>query len=226
MNLPTRLLGGALLGLALLAPLARAQAPAAAPPTPPESDSWTLGRTYLQIYGGIDKLWHVQTPATAAIPGLGFNLPLTDNLDLSTGYRYEHAAAGGQFRLNENRFGLDLIGYQKMGYIAPFVSLGARYDWQRNFTQGAGTAYNSLFGDVAAGIEVPVTKEAAIKADIEHDYGFSSPHQNNWNYGISANAWVNSGVGGFVGADWENGYNHAKSGLLFTAGIRISFDSE
>lgn len=235
MNPITKLLGAALVGCAFLAPLARAQSQPAdagqpsqpAGATAPEGPgSWLLGRGYVQLDGSIDKFLHAPGASTGASPGLGFNVPLApDYLDLSSHFDYEHAA-NTAFKLNDDTWSTALTGYAKLGGIAPFVSAGLGYDWQRGLSQGVFTRDNSLFYSLAAGFEVPVSAQTSLRATFEHDYDLASPHLNYWSGGVSANAWVNDVVGTFVGADWRDGYAGAKSGIVFTAGLRISFDSD
>jgi hypothetical protein len=223
---PTRqYLGVASLGLALMLPVARAQAPAAAPaPTNNTSDAWVLGRTYIDFSGGIQKFLHTAQASTGESPGLDFNMPLGDNLDWGIDYNYEHAA-NTTFKLDQNRIGTGFTVYDKMGWVAPFASIGSFYEWQHGLFDGSTYRYNTPFLDASGGFEFPVTQITSIRADVEHNYGARGPHQNNWNYGIGANAWLNSAAAGFVNVDWENGYNGSRSGVRYTAGVRFSFDS-
>lgn len=239
----TKLLGLTAFGLAVLIPLARAQTSTsdAPPPGPnagvagsatapsqaaPNDDAWLLGRSYVEIYGGIDKFLHTENASTGEVPGLGFNVPVSDYVEVGGLYDYEHAA-NTTFKLNDNSFYSAVTAFDKIGgAFAPFVSAGLGYDLRRYLYQGKFTRTDSLYYYTAFGFEVPVASNTALRADVNHEWDFTHPHPNSWNYGLSANAWINPTVGTFVGADWKNGYGGDRSSVFFSAGLRISFDAE
>ena len=64
------------------------------------------------------------------------------------------------------------------------------------------------------------------RAWVDHDSSFRAPHQNDWSYNLGANAWINHALGTFIGAGWKSGYLGSHSSVAYTAGFRISLDSE
>jgi hypothetical protein len=238
MNSTHKLLGTALFGLLPIFATAYAQSDATttvsgststtAPLTPPDTKSeegWVLGRTYIQADASIEKFTTTTHTATGAIPGLGLNLPLGDNFDYGFNYAYEHAA-NSSFKLNDNTAETGFTFYNKFIGLAPFVTADIGYDWQRSAGTTAPTRFDHALYDVAAGVEIPVSKEAALRAWIDHNSSFASPHENNWTYNVGANSWINNTLGTFVGVGWKSGYLGSHDSIGYTAGLRFSLDSE
>jgi hypothetical protein len=225
------LAGAAALGLAALLVSAHAQAGAPAQPQPAasapsdasDSGAWVLGRGYVQLDGSIDKFRRIPGSSTGAIPQAAVNVPLGDNFDYSASYAYEHATSSG-YHLNDNTLENDLTGYVKLGGVAPFAAVGFGYDWERTTKLGVASSYDRPFVNLATGLEVPVSDTTSIRATIGNDDSFKKPQQGDLTYGLSANAWLNSALGTYVGADLKQGYGQQRSSVLYTAGFRIQFE--
>ena len=224
-----RLLG---LGLfALAATLASAQdqtgqpAPSAATPAPeaPTSNAWLLGRTYGEVGGFLERLRGLPGSTTAAAPDLAVNLPLGDNFDYSATTFYEHGTTAG-YRLNEESLGNSLTAYYKFGSIAPFGSVGFGYDWERQTIQNIPGNYDHLFVDVAGGFEMPVSDSTSLRLTLANYDSLHKPSERDLRYGLSANAWLNSVLGTYAGADYKEAYNGEKSSVIFSAGFRFLFE--
>lgn len=218
-------LGAAVLGIAAALAPARAQTtpPASPPSDETSSNAWVLGRTYGQVDASLERLRGLPGTSTGAAPELAANLPLSDNFDYGLDYFYEHAATAG-YKLNENAIGNTFTGYYKMSGLAPFATVGFGYDWERTTQEDAASRYDHLFLDVATGLEVPVTSNTSVRATVANDDAIRHPIQHDFVYGLSANAWLNSALGTYVGADLKQGYNGEKDSVIYTAGFRFLFE--
>jgi hypothetical protein len=239
MKTTTKLLGAATLACTALFATARAQSDAATPAAPPSpsaaaapaapaetrtSDAWVLGRGYAQLDGSIEKFRDVPQSSTGAIPDLALNLPVNDNLDYGLSYAYEHAA-NPSFHLNENTFETGLTGYTKMGFAAPFLNADLGYGWERSSSDGVARRFDHPLYSLGGGVEVPLSKRVSLRPAIDYLGSLGKPHQGDATYGLSANSWLNDVFATFIGADWKTGYSGARSSVVYTAGVRISFDS-
>lgn len=223
MNLHRSLLGAAALGLAAMTTSAWAQ-PAPASNDQPENSAWVLGRAYGQVDAMLERFTNLPGTSTGAAPALGLNLPIADYFDYGFNYLYEHDSDGA-YKLNENVFSNNLTGYYRFDGVAPFVSLGFGYEWQRTRSAKTGIAstYDSFIGQASTGVEVPVSQSTSLRATVGNDDGVRSRHPVDLTYGISANAWLNSTFGSYVGADYKKGYSGAKDSITYTAGVRFLF---
>jgi hypothetical protein len=220
-------LAAAALGCAILLAPARAQSDAATPPapspaTPANSSAWLLGQTYLQVGALLEQFRHLPGTATGAAPDLAGNLPISDNFDYSFSLDYEHATSPG-FRLNENDIANAVTAYAKLGDVAPFATAGFGYTWLRTTDDGLAKRVDSLTGSVAAGIEVPIGDTTSLRATVGNE-DFLEKRRHDVTYGLSANAWLSSALGTYVGADVKQGYDGERDSILYSAGFRFLFE--
>jgi hypothetical protein len=238
MNPTHKLLGAAFFGFASLVATSHAQSDATtsasgatsttapiAPPDEKTSDAWVLGRTYLELDASLEKFNTTSQSATGAAPGLGVNLPLADSLDYGFQYGYEHAA-NSAFKLNDNTAETGLTLYDKFIGFAPFVTADVGYAWQRSSNTSAPSRFDHALYDVAAGVEVPVSKTASLRVWAAHDASFRKPNENDWTYNVGAHSWITSVLGTFVGVGWKSGYLGSHDSVAYTVGLRFALDSE
>ncbi len=213
-------MGAAVLGFALLLTSAQAQSAAEANSGNPPG---LLGRTYTSFDLGVERFQHLASPPTGWMPGVDLNLPMSDNFDDLLGVSYLHAAKG-TLKLSGPTFENSVSAYYRTKIAAPFLSLGVGYAWQKSTVAGVATRDNHLLYDAAAGFEIPLRTDAALRIAVERDESFRRPHARNLGYDIAANYWLSDVVGTSLGAEVKHGRGGAYDAITYTAGVHFSFD--
>jgi outer membrane protein with beta-barrel domain len=235
---------GAAVAVALAATPLRAQdegeatstaAPAAsaandsAAPSPAETGG-TLGRTYLSVDTSLLHFSDVAGSPNGVGADFGANIPMGDHFDYSLGYAFEDSRSH-DFNLTDNSFSNSVKSYYKFGHVSPYATLGVGYEWER-VTSGTTVLslpdrFDRLDYDVGAGLEFPLTSEASLRAGIgDDDSSLRRPRARDWDYDLSANYWLGSVVGTFVGAEVRNGRGGALNATEFTIGLRFLLSSD
>lgn len=190
----------------------------------------TLGRTYLSIGADAQHFQDVASTPDALGMAFGANLPMTDNFDYTLGYGFD-AARGHEFSLTDNAISNGVTGFYKFAHVTPFVAAGFGYDWERITSGITSISLPSRFDrmdyDLDAGLEFPLTDAASLKAGIgDDDASLRRPHAHDWDYEVSANYWLGSVVGTFVGADVKEGRGGALNATELTLGVRFLLGSD
>ena len=189
-------------------------------------DGGLLGRTY----GALDFNYEQFRNDPGAPKGLGTtlgaNLPITDNLDYRLDYGFE-AGRASLFHFTDNTFGNGVTTFYKFGHFSPFASADIGYDLDRT-TQAPfdalGDRFDHMFYRVSAGFEFPLTQATALRATLGDEDSLRKPHPRDLDYDFSANYWLGSVVGTYVGAVIKNGHGGTLDSIEYTAGLRFSFD--
>jgi len=196
----------------------------------PAPYSGTLGRTFINLDTAVARYSDLAPSAEALGFGLGANLPMTDNFDYTLGYGFD-AARAHEFRLTDNVFENGVTTFYRFSHVAPFVGADVGYEWERVSTSLAGVALPARFDRLEyglnAGVEVPLNDSASLKAGIgDDDSSLRRPHARDWDYRLSANYWLGSVVGTFVGADVKSGRGGALNATELTLGFRFLLGSD
>jgi hypothetical protein len=214
--------------ISTVAPAASAANDAAAPS--PADTGGTLGRTYLSVDTSLLHFSDVADSPNGLGADLGANIPMVDHFDYSLGYAFEDSRSH-DFNLTDNSFSNSVTTYYKFGHVSPYASMGLGYEWER-VTSGTTVLtlpdrFDHLDYDVGAGLEFPLTSEASLRAGVgDDDSSFRRPRARDWDYDLSANYWLGSVVGTFVGAEVRNGRGGALNATEFTIGLKFLLSSD
>jgi len=224
MNVQSKLLGAAILASAALLISARAQSEQTASDSElKSSDAGLLGRTFASADLNFENFRDYPGSPIGWGPTLGFNLPLSDHFDYGLSYAFEHGKSTA-FKFTDNTLENGATYYYKFGYVSPFATAGFAYAWDRSTEPDLPERFDHMFYDAAAGLEFPLTKAASLRATVMDDQSFRRPHERDFDYGLSANYWLGSVVGAYVGATMKDGRGGALNSTEYTAGVRFSFD--
>jgi hypothetical protein len=210
------------------APAGPAASDAAAPS--PADTSGTLGRTYLSVDTSLLHFSDVAGSPNGLGADFGANIPMADHFDYSLGYAFEDSRSH-DFNLTDNNFSNSVTTYYKFGHVSPYATMGFGYEWER-VTSGTTALtlpdrFDRLDYDVGAGFEFPLTSGASLRAGVGNDdSSFRRPHARDWDYDLSANYWLGSVVGTFVGAEVKNGRGGALNATEFTIGLKFLLSSD
>jgi hypothetical protein len=214
--------------IALVASSLRAQDAATDPAS--SQASGLLGQAYVSVGATFDHFQDISGSPDAFGGGFGANLPFADHFDYSLGYGDDFSRSH-DFHLSDNVIENSVTAYYKLGHVSPFVSAGFGYEWERVTSAvtpvSLPNAFDRLDYVLGAGLEFPLSQAASLRAGIgDDDASFRSPHARNWDYELSANYWLGSVVGTFVGADVKNGRGGGLNQTEFTVGLRFLLSSD
>jgi hypothetical protein len=226
---------GAAIAVAFVASSLRAQdssAQGAAADSGTESPqaSGLLGQTYLSIDATLVHFQDISGSPDAFGGGFGANLPFADHFDYSLDYGADFSRSH-DFHLSDNVIENSVTAYYKFGHVSPFLSAGFGYEWERLTSLATPVSLPNSFDrldyDLGAGLEFPLSQAASLRARIgDDDASLRSPHARGWDYELSANYWLGSVVGTFVGADVRNGRGGGLNQAEFTVGFRFLLSSD
>ena len=173
-----------------------------------------LGQRYAQIEFGAADISDYSKNQYGL--GVGANLPLSANLDLSAGYGYSWIRGVGHV----NGLSSSVTAYTSFGGAKPFVGGGVGYSW----TRWSGGKDNQVNWGLTAGVEIPVgvvtiTPRIVYSDDFEDSYASSQQ----LSYEVEANYWLNRSTAIFaeVGyVDFKHASDHA---VTYGAGARFKF---
>lgn len=224
MNVQSKLLGAAILACAALLISARAQSEQTASDSEPKSsDAGLLGRTYASADLNFEAFRNYPDSPAGWGPALGINLPASDHFDYNLSYAFEHGKSAA-FKFTGNTLANGATYYYKSGYVSPFVTAGFGYAWNRSTEPNLPARFDHMFYDAATGLEFPLTKAASLRATVMDDQSFRRPHERDFDYGLSANYWLGSVIGTYVGATVKDGRGGALNSTEYTVGVRFSLD--
>lgn len=207
----------------------QAQAPDSDNPSAPPApilDGGLLGHTYGALDFNVERFRNETGAPTGLGTGLGANLPFSNYFDGTLDYSFE-SGRGSLFHFTDNTFASGVTAYYKFGRFSPFAAADVGYDWERTTQPPFDTLENRfdrLFYRVSAGFELPLTRAAALRAALGDDDSLRKPHPRDLDYDLSANYWLGSVVGTYLGAVIKNGRAGALDSIEYTAGLRFSFD--
>lgn len=182
-----------------------------------------LGRDTIGIQAGMLKIRNEAVKPTGFTADTDMNLTIDDGFDYTLDIGFEHAAKAG-LKLRDTHIDNGVTYYYRTRAAAPFISAGLGYDWERNTVQTVDTRSNHLAYEAATGVEVPVSKAAAVRLGVDFDESTRRPHERNLGYDVKTNYWFNDSVGASVGAVIRQGRNGAHDAALYTAGLHFSLD--
>lgn len=182
-----------------------------------------LGRDAISLQAGLLKVRNEAVDPTGFTADTDMNLTIDDGFDYTLDVGFEHAAKTG-LKLRDTHIDNGVTYYYRTKAVSPFVAAGLGYDWERSTVQTVATRSNHLAYEAATGVEVPVSKVAAVRLGLDFDESSRRPHERNLGYDVTTNYWFNDSVGASVGALIRQGRNGAHDAALYTAGVHFSLD--
>ncbi len=182
-----------------------------------------LGRDTISLSAGVLKVRNEAVNPTGFTTDAGMNLTIDDGFDYRFDIGFEHAAKTG-LKLRDTHIDNGVTYYYRTKAVVPFINAGLGYAWERDSIGAVDTRSNHLQYEGATGVEVPVSKSAAVRLGVDFDESTRRPHERDLGYDVTTNYWINDSVGASVGALIRQGRNGGHDAALYTAGIHFSLD--